>query len=61
MGARVNIDIQSKQSMFSLRHVVIDELLFCEDKFDIVSDGIKITIFDIADIKLIESATTKNI
>jgi len=61
LKASINIEIQNNKSIFSLKNIVIDELLFCKDKFDIVCDGIKITINDIQDIKLIESATTKNI
>ena len=61
LKASINIQIQNNKSTFSLKNIVIDELLFCKDKFDIVCDGIKITINDIQNIKLIESATTKNI
>ncbi len=61
LKANINIQIQNNKSIFSLNNIVIDELLFCKDKFDIVCDGIKITINDIQNIKLIESATTKNI
>jgi hypothetical protein len=61
LGASININIQSKKSIFSLNNIVINELLFDKNKFDIVCDGINITINDIQDIKLIESATTKNI
>jgi len=61
LGANINMNIQSEKSIFSLNNIVINELLFCKDKFDIVCDGIKISINDIQDIKLIESATTKNI
>lgn len=61
LGATINMNIQNHKSTYTLNNIVIDELNFEQDKFDIVCDGIKFTISDLADIKLIESACSSSI
>jgi riboflavin synthase alpha subunit len=61
LGANINIDIKNEKSTFSLRNIVMNELIFDIDKFQIVCDGMSLTINDMKDIKLIESASENSI
>lgn len=61
LGTNINIDIKNEKSTFSLRNIVMNELIFDIDKFQIVCDGMSLTINDMKDIKLIESASENSI
>ena len=61
INAEINMTIQNKNSIFELKNVKINELIFDKNKFQIVCNEAILTIDDIKDIQLIESSSKNNI
>lgn len=61
INAEINITIQNKNSIFELKNVKINELIFDKNKFQIVCNEAILTIDDMKDIQLIESSSKNNI
>lgn len=56
LEANLNIEIQNSKSTYSLKNITINKILFDTNKFNIFCDGISISITEMSEIKLIESA-----
>jgi len=61
LQAKINIQINSNNSIYNLNNIVIDSLVFDKDKFDIKCNGIQFSLSSIEDIQFIESASTNTI
>ncbi len=61
IGAEININVKNEKSTFTLKNIVITELIFNKNQFDILCDSIKFSINRMDDITLIESASHKTI
>jgi hypothetical protein len=61
LQAKVNIQVNSNNSIYNLNNIVIDSLVFNKDKFDIKCNGIQFTLSSVEDIKLIQSASANTI
>ena len=61
MKANLNMIIKNKNSVIELKNIVINELVFAKDNFQIVCNEAILTISDIKDIQLIESSNENSI
>ena len=59
--ANLNMIIKNKNSVIELKNIVINELVFAKDNFQIVCNEAILTINDIKDIQLIESSNENSI
>lgn len=61
MKANLNMILKTKNSVIELKNIVINELVFGKDNFQIVCNESILTINDIKDIQLIESSNENSI
>lgn len=61
LQAKVNIQVNSNNSIYALNNIAIESLVFDKDKFDIKCNGIQFTLYSIEDITFIQSASINTI